>query len=371
MNDGGDNAIVTLNGRGRSLLLLLLVGVFAVCFLLLALNGETPPPDSLSAFLQKQLAFTPADLDALDQGQVIARLPKTPETREVAAFAIMQLNVPADFFLKRVQDIVNFKKSNNVLQIGKFSDPPRPEDLSTLTLDASEIETIRRCRVAKCDLKLSATMIERFRNEVNWSAPDYQARASALMREILFDHVRTYLKSGNAALGEYSDRPYKLNLADEFRSLVEPAAYMYRYKPELRHFLLDFPNSRPEHGESFIYWSKEKFGLKPVVSVTHIAVQRLSRSAYSDVVIASKGIYANHYFDASLGLTAFVHDGDSEESQTYLIYINRSKADALRGVFGGLKRSLISSSLKDGAKKNMEIIKQKLESDFELVKATH
>ena len=105
--------------------------------------------------------------------------------------------------------------------------------------------------------------------------------------------------------------------------------------------------------------------------MTHIAVQRLSRSAYSDVVIASKGIYANHYFDASLGLTAFVHDGDSEESQTYLIYINRSKADALRGVFGGLKRSLISSSLKDGAKKNMEMIKQKLESDFELVKATH
>jgi hypothetical protein len=45
-----------------------------------------------------------------------------------------------------------------------------------------------------------------------------------------------------------------------------------------------------------------------------------------------------------------------------LIYINRSRADTLRGLFGGLKRALINSSLSDGAKKNMEMIKQRLES---------
>jgi len=331
-------------------------------------NGETPPPDNLLAFLKKQLAFTPAELSALDKGQVLVRLQKTTETREVAVFAVMQLNVPRDFFVEKVRDIVNFKKSDNVMEIGKFSNPPRPEDLSGLTLDASEIEAIRRCRLGRCDLKLSAEMIERLRNKVDWSAPDYQARATVVMREILLDHVRTYLKSGNAALGEYSDRPYKLNVAAEFRSLVDPAAYIYRYEPQLGQYLLDFPNSRPEHGESFIYWSKERFGLKPVISVTHVAVHRVSRS-HSDMVIASKGIYANHYFDASLGLTAFVQDGFS--NQTYLIYINRSKADALRGVFGGLKRSLISGSLKEGAKKNMEMIKQRLESAFDSAKAAH
>jgi hypothetical protein len=36
----------------------------------------------------------------------------------------------------------------------------------------------------------------------------------------------------------------------------------------------------------------------------------------------------------------------------------------LRGLFAGLKRSLISGSLRDGAKKNMELIKQKLETDY-------
>src|SRR5439155_26994750 len=104
--------------------------------------------------------------------------------------------------------------------------------------------------------------------------------------------------------------------------------------------------------------------LKPVISATHVAVYRSSRAPDSDVVIASKGIYANHYFDASLGLTAFIHRTVSNQPQTYLIYINRSKADALRGVFAGFKRSLISGSLRDGAKKNMEMIKQKLESEY-------
>ena len=91
-------------------------------------------------FLRKQLAFTTYELDALDKGEIIVKLPKTAETREVAAFAIMRLDISADFFVTRVHDIVTFKKSDNVLQIGKFSNPPRLEDLSGLSLDPAEIE---------------------------------------------------------------------------------------------------------------------------------------------------------------------------------------------------------------------------------------
>src|SRR5438128_10985352 len=122
-------------------------------------------------------------------GQIIVRLPKTSETREVAAIAIMRLDVPEEFFLDKMRDIVNFKKSDNVLQIGKFSDPPRLEDLSGLTLDPAEIETIRRCRVNSCDFKMSAQFIERFRKQVNWAAPDYREHATELARETLLEHV--------------------------------------------------------------------------------------------------------------------------------------------------------------------------------------
>jgi hypothetical protein len=329
-----------------------------------ALLAQTPAGSELQTFLQKQLAFTAYELSALEKGQIIVRLPKTAETREVAAFAVMRLDVPEEFFLHKMRDIVNFKKSDNVLQIGKFSEPPRLDDLADLTLDPAEIDSIRRCRVHKCDFKMSARLIERFRKEVDWSAPDYAKRATALTREVLLEYVQAYLQGGNAALGEYNDKSYKLRLADEFQSILQHAPYMYGYTPEFKEYLQNFPNSRPAHVESFVYWSKEKFGLKPVISVTHLTVYKQSGAHGTDVLIASKGIYANHYYEASLGLTGFIHSKSSEAPRTYLIYINRSKADALRGLFAGLKRSLISGSLRDGAKKNMEMIKQKLETEY-------
>ncbi len=338
--------------------------VYLVSFLLAATPfGQSSPPEPY-AFLQKHLAFSAAELIALERGQTIVRLPKTVETREVAAFAIMRLDVPQEFFLEKMRDIVNFKKSDNVLQIGKFSNPPRAEDLAGLTLDPAEIDSIRRCRVNSCDLKLSAQAIERFRKQINWAAPDFRERVSALQREILLEYVNAYWKGGNGSLGEYNDRSYPVRLADEFRPLIQPAPYMYEYGPEFQKYLESFPNFRPAGVEDFIYWSKEKFGLKPVVSVTHISVYKVQHANGSDVLIASKGIYANHYFETSLGLTCFIQSQSSQPARTYLIYINRSKTDALRGLLGGLKRSLIGGSLRDGAKNNMDMIKKKLETAY-------
>jgi len=315
-------------------------------------------------FLTKQLAFTTSDFTALEHGEIIVRLPKTTETREVAAFAIGRLDVPVEFFLNRMRDIVQFKKSENVLQIGKFSDPPRLDDLAGLTLDATEVESMRRCRVSQCDLKMSAAAIEGFRKRVNWSAPDYRDRVTALTREMLLEYVQAFVGQGNAALAEYNDKGYRLRVQDEFKSILEPAPYMYGYEGEFQKYLQDFPSSRPAYVESFLYWSKEKFGLKPVISMTHVTVYKISQSNGADVLIASKGIYANHYFEASLGLTAFIHSKFTQPDRTYLIYINRSKTDALRGLFGGFKRSLISGSLRDATRKSMESVKEKLEAEY-------
>ena len=115
--------------------------------------------------------------------------------------------------------------------------------------------------------------------------------------------------------------------------------------------------------EDFLYWSKEDFGLKPVTSVTHVTIYK-SLGNGSDVIVGSKGIYGSHYFESSLGLTAFVHSRAPDPARSYLIYVNRSRTDALRGLFGGWKRSLIGGRLRDGARKSMEAIKVKLESEY-------
>src|SRR4051812_37305528 len=94
-----------------SILSILILFLSAVA--ILAQTGITPQPQT---FLRTQLAVTPYELGTLEKGQIIVRLPATSETREVAAFAIMRLDVPAEFFVEKVHDIVNFKKSDNVLQ---------------------------------------------------------------------------------------------------------------------------------------------------------------------------------------------------------------------------------------------------------------
>jgi len=327
------------------------------------LLAQTPLPQPHS-FLRRDAGFTSQEIGNLEKGEIVIKLPKTQEVREVAVFAIMRVDVPADYFIDRVRDIVSFKKSDNVLQIGKFSNPPKLDDLAGLTLDPVDIEGIRRCRVHRCDVKMSADMIERFRKEVDWSAPRYRESVTEVAHRMLLERVQAYLQDGSPSLRQYDDKSYPLRLAEEFQSLLQPAPYMYEYTPEFQKYLEDFPGSRPENVEDFIYWSKEKFGLKPVISITHITIYKRPTSNGTDVLIASKGIYATHYFEASVGLTGFIRSQSPESSHSYLMYVNRSRTDALRGMFAGLKRSLITGSLRDGTRKSMELIRNKLESQY-------
>jgi hypothetical protein len=97
---------------------------------------------------------------------------------------------------------------------------------------------------------------------------------------------------------------------------------------------------------------------------THVTIYRPSPDRASSVIVSSKGIYGSHYFDSSVGVTAFVQSPPSNSPRSYLIYVNRSRADALRGLFGGWKRALIGGRLRDGAKKSMDATKLRLETEY-------
>ena len=158
----------------------------------------------------------------------------------------------------------------------------------------------------------------------------------ALVRRLLFDYLTAYLQTGNAALIEYHDGGKAVRLADEYRSLLEQSQFLADYAPEFYKYLEELPKASSPNIEEFIYWSKEKFGLKPVISVTHASIYRNPGSGRT--LIASKQIYASHYFEASLGLTAVVGSLQQSEPCFYLLYLNRSRSDALHGGFSGLAR---------------------------------
>src|SRR5204863_6683151 len=75
-------------------------------------------------------------------------------------------------------------------------------------------------------------------------------------------------------------------------------------------------------------------------------VYKQEQTTGPQVLVVSKQIYANHYFDASLAVTAFGNN-PNENSESYLFYENRSRVDGLTGLFGKLTRGVIEDQAVD------------------------
>lgn len=321
------------------------------------------PYKELQLFLRKHINFSDTDLAAMERGEVVSKILKTSDRTEVAAFGVVRINSGGEVFVDRFRDIVNFKKSDSVLQIGKFSDSPKLEDLKGLSFDAKDLEDIKKCVLGNCNVKLPIGLMERLRKNINWSAPDYKEKANSIVQQAFLDYVKSYLATGNNALVEYHDKKKIIRLEDEFRSLLKQSPYLFEYVPEFQEYLDKFPNSQLPNVENFIYWSIEKFGLKPVVSITHVAIYKKKQGNKTYILIASKQIYASHYFDASLGLTGIMNEAETTSKPiSYLMYLNRSRTDTLKGMFSGIKRSLIGGRVLEGLEKSLHLNKQKLEN---------
>ena len=78
------------------------------------------------------------------------------------------------------------------------------------------------------------------------------------------------------------------------------------------------------------------------------------------MLVASKQIYANHYFNASHALTAFVSVPGSNQG-AYLVYENRSIADGLEGPFSKLKRGVVEKKAVEGLRAILEHSRSSLE----------
>ena len=109
--------------------------------------------------------------------------------------------------------------------------------------------------------------------------------------------------------------------------------------------------------EDFLYWSKEKFGIAPFISVTHVTI--VPAGAHQSLM-ATRDVYSSRYFDASLSL-AIASDSVSNAQFFYLVYVNRSRASALRGTFSRLRRTIVERRAKASLEENLKEVKQRLE----------
>ena len=329
-----------------------------------ALLGASPaaqPPADVRKFLERSFDLSATDFTRLDAGLVVARTLPATDPREVATLGVVRIGITPERYVERLHDIASFKKDDAVLQIGAFSHPPVLADLAGLTLDDVDVRSLRRCRVGDCGLQLSAAMIHRFQQAVDWRRDDAPEQANRLMRTVLLDYVTGYQRHGTPVSMEYADESEPLHLGREFVSLAGSLGAGWRPFALLRQHLLDYPETDVPGTTDRLYWSKERVGRRTVVSVTHLAVMRLDDGSPAEFAIASKQIYGSHYFDASLGLTVLVPDRRAASPMTWLVYLNRSRVDVFDGVFGSVTRHIVTGRARSTVADQLARLQQRLE----------
>jgi hypothetical protein len=308
-------------------------------------------------FFEPSVSLTADERKRLDSGGNIARVVPAQE-HDVAVFAAVPVNVGSDRFVSWIRRIEALKKTSYVHAIRRVSSPVRLEDFDNLAVEPGDIDDIKNCRPGKCALKLSAQEIETLQSVIRQRGAEWRPAVEAAFRKLVFERIKTYIAQGHAGFADVRDTSEPRSPARAFADVLQRSDFLTRQVPQL----VDQLKRPPSHligTESFIYWSKELFSRKTVISATHVLIVRPDREGMPDVVVASKQIFATHYMDASLGITAIVRDGPSKR---YLTYLNRTDVDVLGGFFGGLVRSILQRRLRNEAPGILIGLRERLES---------
>lgn len=330
------------------------VSVLITCSALAAFP-QSPPPAGAQAMLRAIAAFSPAELDRVDRGEPVARVLDT-ERRELAIVGAIRIRASRERLLARYRDISNLKHSDVVLQIGPISTPPAPADFNALSFETYDLDTIRECEPGDCGVRLSTMQLQRFRRDVNWAAPDWRQQAGTLWRRLLAEYAADYLARG--ALADYRNKVEPLNVADEFTVLFARSRPVAAGTPAFFTYFEQFPRTALSGVENILYWSKDEFGLRPVTSITHLALYAPPRDSKEPVVIGTRQIYATHYFDAALGLTlAF----DDDAGGFYMVCVNRARTRSLASFTRGIVRGIVVRRSRDAMEQMLRSTKRSLE----------
>jgi hypothetical protein len=219
---------------------------------------------------------------------------------------------------------------------------------------------LRQCRPGDCGLKLGAAELEALQKLMVGRLADWEPAVQTEFRRLMIDRVRIYEHKGQSALQPYVDRGPPIDPSGVFASLVAHSPYLSANFPEFSAYLTQYPKASADRVESLLYWSKELMGNRPIISITHLNILRNPGCAGLDALVAAKQIFATHYLNGSLGLTAVVH-GCSDQPN-YLVYVNRSQVDVLGGFWGGVVRMIIERRVKGESADILTALRERLES---------
>jgi hypothetical protein len=345
--------------------------IHAVAILIVLLNccvlgegwAQSQSPAEPYKFFKQFIQLSDEQIASIDHGKAVARVLPTPEPSEVVVFGAVYINASSENYLKAAQDLESLRALPSYLGIRQFSTPPNLSDLEGFVLEDEDINDLKRCRAGKCELQLPTESMEAFEKTVDWSAPDVAAQVNRLAQKRALEKLIRYQTSGNSALGTYYDKEHPLLVVDQFDSLVGESASMEQYLPDLKRYLIAYPQAQLPNSTSLFYWERVKFGLKPTLRINQMVIYRGSSSSSRIDSVAIKQLYASHYFQTALDLSVCVSNSKQPgDKGFYLITLKGSRQAGLTGPKGAIIRKAAVSRTRSSLEESLMHMKNILQN---------
>jgi hypothetical protein len=308
------------------------------------------------------LGLTPQQVASIDAGTPVAKVLSWGESSEVYVFGAVHVNGSPETYLESARDIARLSGTPGYQGIGEIRDNATVADLSALAFDPDDVKALEECREGSCDVQLPTAAIQAFHDGVDWSRPDAAEQANALARPRVLQLVQAYRRGGNAALGEYRDKRNPTRVAEQFQKMIGRTSALPDILPEVRRYLLEYPNAQLSGADSFFYWEKVAFGLKPTIRVNHAVIYRGRTQGQDFGIVAIKQLYATHYFHTALDTSVCIHDGAAASPRGfYLLTIKGSEQDGLTGIKGSIVRKVAVDKTRSSVEDALAAIKRTVE----------
>jgi hypothetical protein len=314
------------------------------------------------AALFAQLGLSAQQVESIDKGQPVAQVLSWGKASEVYVFGAVFINGSPDAYLKTARAVDRLAGTEGYLGIGEIGPDATAADLKALTLEPDDVKALKDCREGSCDVQLPTTAMQTFHESVDWSQPEAAVRdqVNTIFRGMVIDLIAAYRRGGNAALGSYRDKEHPARVADQFATMMVRSEVLPRMLPELRRYLLEYPIADLAGADSFFYWEKVKFGLKPTVRVNHAVVYRATDSDRAISTVAIKQLYASHYFHTALDVSIGIED--AARHGFYLITLKGSEQEGLTGFKGSMLRKIVVDKTRSSLEGALASIKRTVET---------
>jgi hypothetical protein len=308
------------------------------------------------------VGMTPRQVADVDAGRPVAKVLPWGNASEIYVFGAVHVAGSFTTFLEAARDVRRLRSAPGYLEIDEIRDDATVANLSALALEPDDVKALKNCRESSCDVQLPGSGIQRFRDAVNWSQPDAAQQANALARSSVLRLLQAYRQGGNRALGEYRDKESPALIAHQFETMISRASALPEVLPDLRLYLLEFPIARLTGADSFFYWEKVAFGLKPTIRVNHGVIYRGTSQGRSFGVVALKQLYATHYFHTALDLSVCIDDGATAARRGfYLLTLKGSAQEGLTGFKGSILRKVVVDKTRASVESSLGSIKRAVE----------